>query len=202
MKPAFDSELSEIATGLLDHVSELRDRRRSLVVGRTEEHESLTELSASTQHGLCGSAKPDGDGILYRRRMNRALDLVKSSLEVNVRSAPELAQYLDLFTEQCGAIRPGRAERSVVTLVPAKSHAEPKASAAHNIQNRGLLGDEDGLPLRKNQNSGDEAQCPGRCSDVRKGDEYLADRITWAVPSSESGESDRSVAITWSYKTR
>src|SRR5262249_2139776 len=83
-------------------------------------------------------------------------EIVEAPLEAHQALAPQATQHLDLFGLARAARRPLRAERFILNVVPSEPDAEPQAPAAQEIDLRRLLGDEAGLPLRRDQNAARE----------------------------------------------
>ncbi len=97
------------------------------------------------------------------------------------------------MTSICSSLRlprvaPVHAQGVVFEMVPADADAEPQASAAEDVDGRRLLGDEDGLPLREDDDAADESDALGGVREVAEEDEGLVEHAVEGVggrPASE-----------------
>jgi hypothetical protein len=79
------------------------------------------------------------------------------------RLGPELAEDFDLFFDVTPARLKRLAERVVLDVVPANPDANAQAASTQDVDLRGLLGHEDRLTLRQDENAGDELESRGDC---------------------------------------
>jgi hypothetical protein len=112
------------------------------------------------------AAEPDRDRPLHRHRREPGAGhpLVRAA-ERDARLGPQPAQQLDLLLDPAASGGEVLAERLVLDLVPAEPDAEPELAAGQQVDLRGLLGDERGLPLRQDDDPGDHFQ-PGQRGQV------------------------------------
>ena len=83
------------------------------------------------------------------------------------------------------------AERLVLDVVPSDAYAEPEASAAEQVYLRGLLGDQGGLALGKDDDGGYEPDAAGDASEVAERHERLVKRVGGGVVPRPSGPRGR-----------
>jgi hypothetical protein len=77
------------------------------------------------------------------------------------RLGSELAEDFDLFFDATPACLKRLAERVVLDVVPANPNAKAEAASTQDVDLRGLLGHEDRLTLRQDENAGHELESRG-----------------------------------------
>ncbi len=87
--------------------------------------------------------------------MPASVILCQRPSKVTVGFGPELAQDFDLLFAAAAAILEIFAEGFIFHRVPADADAEAQTAAAQDIERGGLLGDQDGLTLRQDDDAGD-----------------------------------------------
>ena len=99
-----------------------------------------------------------------------------SDIEGDRRIGPERAQDRDLLLAPRAAIAEVFVQAVVLDLVPADPDPQAEATAAQQIERRGLLGDERGLPLRQDHHAGHQLDPPGQRRQIAVEDEDLVER--------------------------
>ncbi len=93
-----------------------------------------------------------------RGRIPAGVDLVVATLERDDVLCPEQTHHLDLLFVATRPVAEVHAEGLVLHLVPPDAHAEAELAARQHVDFGGLLGDEHGLTLRKDEHAGDELE--------------------------------------------
>jgi hypothetical protein len=107
--------------------------------------------------------------------------------KLTTRLCPEQPQHGDLLFLPPAARVKVHAERDVLRLVPADSHAEPQAPAREHIHLRRLLGDQHGLPLRQDDDASDQLETPRHCREIPEQDERLVELVPRMVRTAPPG---------------
>ena len=162
VEPGLDPDLGRVAAGLADIAAELLDLGRALVVRREEREPPVAQPRGPPEDGVGMAAEPDRDRPLDRERVQPGIgDAVVLPLEGYELVGPEQPHDLDLLLDAPRAVPEIHAERFVFHVVPADRHAEPEPAAAEHVERRRLLGHQRSLPLRQDDDAGDELPSAG-----------------------------------------
>src|SRR3984893_9144436 len=163
--PGVDAELLGIATGGLQIPMELIHVSLHAIVRRSAgRHPAVPDPRGAPEHGLRGTPEPDGDGTLDGQRIDPGIvNHVVRALVRDERVGPELAEDFDLLFDAAPARLKRLAERVVLDVVPANPNAKAQAASTQDVDLRGLLGHEDRLTLRQDENAGDELEPRADC---------------------------------------
>src|SRR4029453_17281765 len=109
------------------------------------------------------AAHVDRDEPLHRlREALRVLESTELALERALVLTPERAQRLDVLVGTGASAFPRDPEGVELLPQPAHTHAELHAPAGEHVERRELLGEDDGIALRKDEDAGGETERGGR----------------------------------------
>src|SRR5947208_920926 len=86
------------------------------------------------------------------------------------------ADRLDVFVHPCAAFLERHAERVELLAQPTDAHAQLDAPLREHVERRELLGEDDGVALRQDEDAGREAERRGGGADPCQPDQRIGDR--------------------------
>ena len=112
---------------------------------------------------------PDGRPAVGRARQHAGrVEAVEPAVVAGDRLAPQRLQDLDRFVGHRGAAGEVGAQQGELRRPPADPHAEDEAPPREQVEGRGLLGHQDGVALRQDQDGGAELRRGTRCTRVAR----------------------------------
>ena len=191
--PGVDAEALRVAAVVAQVALEPLEVAAHLIVRQAPGgHPAVAEAGSAFQHRLGNATEPDGDGALHGEGQDAGVvDVVVVGLVRHQRLRPQLAQYLDLLLDLPSAGAEILAQGVVLDVVPADADAQPQSSGAQHVHRGRLLGDEGGLPLRQNQNAGDEFQLRGDGGEKAEQHHGFVKRMGVGVGAGEAGQAVR-----------
>src|SRR6516225_5278130 len=138
----------------------MRKNIESALIGRIGvRHPAVAPFGDARQSALMMPTKPHLHLARSGPRVDAGvLDRVPPALEVDMRLGPQRLHDLHLLLRAPPTVVEILVEPGKLDLVPADPDAEPEAAAAQHVETGRLFGDEDGLALRQDQDTGREAE--------------------------------------------
>src|SRR5919202_1723059 len=126
--------------------------------------------------------QPDRNGALYRQRIDaRRLNVMPAAVEGHRFLREEGAQHGNLLLTALATIPEVFVQRLVFDRIPPDADAEAEPSPAQDVDLRRLLGDQDGLALREDQDAGDKLQTLREAREVPKQHQRLMEEAAIGV---------------------
>src|SRR5439155_3363423 len=158
---------------------------------------AVAQKDGAPDRALAVAAHPDGRMRLLQRARQRRVapgDEVPP-LEVDALAAPRGLHGPDCLVGEVVALVEGHAERRELRLQVARRHAEDEAAAGEDVEARGRLRGEEGVPVGEHVDEGEEADARRRGGGEGEGDEGKGWSVT-ATASKPARSAARAVSAT------
>src|SRR5437588_6412307 len=143
---------------------------------------TVADASRALQGRLDAPTQPDRNRALHRQRIDPCrLNVMPAAVEGHRVLREEGAQHGNLLLTALATIPEVLVQRLVFDRIPPDANAETEASPAQDVDLRRLLGDQDGLALRQDQDAGDKLQTLREAREVPKQHQRLMEEAAIGV---------------------